>query len=240
MTDWTAPANPALRPGPGQGGLLFGALSQDDARTLRTMGRPVRFPARRTFFIEGEEDSNLLIIETGRVEISLNSAEGRRRILAQLGPGAVVGEMAALDGRPRSTTATAAVDVTGRLVDRAHLLRFLETRPRAAIAVMQAVCARLRLTVEVLSDRTTLEAGPRLARCLERLFVDWGKPDKPGEIRMEAGFSQTDLGDMCGLTRETVNRHLRRWETDGILRRDGASFVLLDPAGLAVHAHPMA
>lgn len=224
--------------GTGQRGLLLGALSPADAQALHALGQPVRYPARRTFFTEGAADSTMLIIETGRVEISHVSAEGRRAILAQLGPGAVVGEMAALDGQPRSTDATAAVAVTGRLLDRARLLHFLESRPRAAIAVIEALCTRLRRTDDVALDRATPEAGPRLARCLERLFADWGRPGATNGIRMEAGLSQTDLGDMCGLTRETVNRYLRRWEAEGILRRDGAAFVLLDPAGLSAVAYP--
>lgn len=238
MTDRPGHPGQLGRPGTGHRGLLFGALSRADARTLHALGQPVRYPARRTFFTEGAEDSAMLIIETGRVEISRVSADGRRAILAQLGPGAVVGEMAALDGHPRSTDATAAVEVAGRLLDRARLLHFLESRPGTAIAVIGALCARLRRTDDVVLDRSTPEAGPRLARCLARLFADWGKFGAAHEIRMEAGLSQTDLGDMCGLTRETVNRHLRRWEAEGILRRDGGAFVLLDPAGLSGIAYP--
>lgn len=238
MTDRPGHSGQAGRPGTGDRGLLFGALSRADSQALHALGQPVRYPARRTFFIEGAEDSTMLIIQTGRVEISRVSAEGRRAILAQLGPGAVVGEMTALDGQPRSTNATAAVEVTGRLLERARLLHFLESRPEAAIEVIGALCARLRRIDDVVLDRATPEAGPRLARCLERLFTDWGKPGAAHEIRMEAGLSQTDLGDMCGLTRETVNRHLRRWETEGILRRDGAAFVLVDPEGLSAIAYP--
>ncbi|MGR3494871.1 Crp/Fnr family transcriptional regulator [Citreimonas sp.] len=226
------------RPDPGHGGLLLGALSRPDARALCALARPVRYSAGHTFFTEGAEGRTVLIIDSGRVEISVSLADGRRRILAQLGPGSAVGEMAALDGRPRRANATAAVDVTGRLLDRGRLLQFLESRPQAARAVIEALCARLRLTSEAATDRATLEAAPRLARCLARLFADWGKPVDGGAIRLDAGFSQSDLGDMCGVARETVNRHLRRWEAEGILRRDGATFVLLDPDGLDSLAYP--
>ncbi|WGW05505.1 Crp/Fnr family transcriptional regulator [Tropicibacter oceani] len=219
-----------------QTSILFESLPARDAAALRAMGRPMHYQPQAQICAEGSDDQSMLLIETGRVEISLTSVDGRRSILAQLGPGEVVGEMAALDGEPRSADAEAAVDVTGLLLTRSQVQRFLRDHPDAALQVIRTLCARLRKTNTRLATQVLSDGPSRLAGLLGQLFEDWGTPDAMGHLHLSEGFSQSDLGDMTGLTRETVNRAIRSWEKDGIVRRDGRSLVLLDPALLAKRA----
>ncbi|MFZ7091887.1 Crp/Fnr family transcriptional regulator [Primorskyibacter sp. 2E233] len=216
-----------------QSSILFEALSAQDAAVLRAMGRQVHYHVQALICEEGSDDQSMLLIETGRVEISLTSAQGRRSILAQLGPGDVVGEMAALDGKPRSADATAAGDVTGILLSRAQVQSFLRDHPKAALLVIQTLCERLRKTNTRLATQVLKDGPTRLAGLLQELFFDWGRQDSTGQVHLTEGFSQSDLGDMTGLTRETVNRHIRAWEGKGILRRDNGALVLLKPEKLA-------
>ncbi|MFW2541473.1 Crp/Fnr family transcriptional regulator [Primorskyibacter sp. 2E107] len=216
----------------GLSSILFEALQPLDANALRAMARPVHFPAQSQICAEGEEDHSMLLIETGRVEISLTSMDGRRSILAQLGPGDVVGEMAALDGRPRSADAEAAGHVTGLLLTRAQVQTFLHERPEAALLVIQTLCERLRKTNARLATQVLTDGPTRLARLLSQLFRDWGTMQPDGRVRLTESFSQSDFGDMTGLTRETVNRNIRSWESRGILHREGQSLVLTDPEAL--------
>ncbi|WP_136439447.1 Crp/Fnr family transcriptional regulator [Pacificoceanicola onchidii] len=215
-----------------QASILFEALQSQDAAALRGIARPVHYPAHAQICAEGGDDDSMLLIETGRVEISLTSVDGRRSILAQLGPGDVVGEMAALDGRPRSADAEAAGHVTGLLLTRVQVQTFLQMRPEAALLVIQTLCERLRKTNARLASQAQTDGPTRLARLLCQLFRDWGREETDGSIRMTESFSQSDLGDMTGLTRETVNRNIRAWETKGILRRVDATLILTDVEAL--------
>ncbi|WP_121630264.1 Crp/Fnr family transcriptional regulator [Tropicibacter alexandrii] len=213
-------------------GILFGALSRDDAIALSALAQPVHYPGRKQIFAMGGTDQTMLLIETGRVQISLISSDGRRSILAQLGPGDVVGEMAALDGAPRSAFATAAGHVTGRLLTRAQIMDFLRSRPDAAILVIQTLCQRLRDTNDQLAGLALTDGPTRLARVMNRLYDEWGKPDEDGGIVLDGAFTQSELGDMAGLTRETVNRLIRNWDADGILERRPDKLVLRNPDAL--------
>lgn len=208
--------------------ILFQTLGQSQAKVLLSTGMPVHYPARKMIFATSEPGDTMLLIETGRVEISLTSESGRRSILAQLGPEDVVGEMAVLDGQSRSADALAATDVTGCILTRAHVMSFLKRNPDTALAVISALCQRLRVTNQSLADHVLADGRTRLARLLLRLMETWGKPDANGHRHMSTGFSQSDLGDMSGLTRETVNRLVRGWEKDKVLRRGDESLVLLD------------
>ncbi|CUH75202.1 Crp/Fnr family transcriptional regulator [Tropicibacter naphthalenivorans] len=212
-------------------GIIFGALSREDLHALRERATPIHYPANRQIFAMGESDQTMLLVETGRVQISVTSAEGRRSIIAQLGPGDVVGEMAALDGGPRSAFATAAGHVTGRLLTRPALLDFLKTRPEVAISIIETLCQRLRSTNDQLAGLALKNGPTRLARVLAQLFDTWGTQAEDG-VLLAGSFTQTELGDMAGLTRETVNRLIRSWDDAGILRREKDKLVLLDADAL--------
>ncbi|WP_425099546.1 Crp/Fnr family transcriptional regulator [Tropicibacter sp. S64] len=216
----------------GQSSILFEALRPADASALRALARPVHYPAHAQICAEGADDQSMLLIETGRVEISLTSVDGRRSILAQLGPGDVVGEMAALDGRPRSADAEAAGHVTGLLLTRAQVQTFLHEHPEAALSVIQTLCERLRRTNARLATQVLTDGPTRLARLLSQLFRDWGEMMPDGQVHLTESFSQSDFGDMTGLTRETVNRNIRAWESRGVLKRANSVLILLDPEAL--------
>lgn len=68
--------------------------------------------------------------------------------------------------------------------------------------------------------------------CLLRIAQKWSSADVDGEIRLDAGLSQADLGDFSGLARENVNRTLRALADEGAVRLDGRQIVIADPESL--------
>src|SRR6056297_1238912 len=83
-------------------GVLVSALGDAEFAELFDEGRRVAFSAGQTIFSAGEPGQSLILIEEGRVEVSITSISGRKSVLAHMGPGEVLGEIAALDGGPRS------------------------------------------------------------------------------------------------------------------------------------------
>lgn len=213
-------------------GLLRASLSAAELAGLFALGAAQHYPARRTIFAEGGSGDTLLLIERGRVEISHTAASGRRSILAQIGAGEVVGEIAAFDGKPRSADAVAATEVTGRMLLRAQMLSFLSERPDLAQTVIATLCGRLRGTNAALTDHVLTDGQTRLARCLARLFDRWAADLPNGQRRLDTRFSQSDLGDMTGLSRESVNRYLGGFEAGGVLGRETGALVLHDARAL--------
>lgn len=215
--------------------LILGALSQQERTSLLAMSKPSHFPGGKTIFAKGSPGETLLLIETGRVEVSLTSATGSRSIVAHLGPGDCVGEMAVLLGSDRTADAMATNDVTGRVLNRSQLMAFLTDHPKTTLGLIADLCRKLQATTEALADLSMADGGTRLAKVLVGLFDRWGEKDTMG-YRLRPAVSQSDLGDMSGLTRETVNRQIRAWEKEGIVRRDGRDLVLVDPEALAARA----
>ncbi|EAQ23497.1 MULTISPECIES: Crp/Fnr family transcriptional regulator [unclassified Roseovarius] len=200
---------------------------------LERHGRAVEFKRGQMIYTTGADDTSMMLITKGRVEISRSSLEGRRSILTHLGPGDMLGELAALDGGPRSADAVAATGVRGRVLARPQVLQLLQDHPDAAIDVIGMLCRRLRETSGMYTAHMLADGQARLARLLLHLSEKWGEVLPGGKLRLAERFSQSDLGDLVGLSRESVNRQIREWEQVGLIERQGQGIVLCDPAALA-------
>jgi len=200
---------------------------------LEQHGRLASFARGDTIYASGEDDTSMMLIVKGRVEISRSSVDGRRSILTHLGPGDVLGELAALDGGPRSADAFAVTPVRGRVLPRDRVLPLLRQTPDAAIDAIAVLCNRLRETSGMYTAHMLTDGQTRLARLLLRLAEKWGDALPDGRLQLAERFSQSELGDLVGLTRESVNRNMRDWEMAGLIERRGQGMILCDPVSLA-------
>ena len=209
-------------------GVLVTAMGVDGCRALFADARAVTYDARQTIFSEGEAGASVILIESGRVEISNTSLMGRKSVLAYMGAGEVLGEIAALDGGARSADAVAANAVTGLALSRENVLGYISARPEIARAVIVELCSKVRNASEMFATQSIIDGEPRLARGLLQLFDKWGVSGADGTSVLEERFSQQDIGEFSGLARENVNRQIKAWTKSGVLRSDGRRLVLLD------------
>jgi CRP-like cAMP-binding protein len=187
---------------------LFKGLDATAQERLAAFARERPMRTGDVLFRRGDRDSFMLAIIEGSVRVTLPSAEGRERILAIFHPDDVLGEIALLDGKPRTADAVARSD--GRLLvfERRDLLPILRSAPEMAVALMELLCARLRRTSDQVEEQSFLDLSTRLARALLRMA------DTEGLVVA----TQRDLAELVGATRESVNRRLREWEDSGLLR----------------------
>lgn len=200
-------------------------------RRLFARGRRRLYDAGETVFAVATEGDTMLLLETGRAEVSVRSPDGRKTVLNHLGPGDLVGDIALLDRGPRSADVVAATPVTGLLVTRSDVMAVLAADPEATLALLGEVCRKARATIATVETLGHRQASARLARCLLQLGARWGT-EQDGAILLAGRFSQTDLGEIAGLARENVNRLLRAWSAQGVVRLDQGGLRILDPRAL--------
>jgi len=219
---------------------LLSSLSDDLRRNLLALCQRRNHVAGSTIYVRGEAGASMMIIETGRVEISVMAANGRKSVLNHVGPGEVVGEVAMLDRGERSADVVAASDVTALHLTRADFGNFLTAHPEVALAIIAEICLKVRNASEMFENQAQISASARLARCLLRIAEKWGQPLPDGSIQIDQPFSQSDLGEFSGMARENVNRHLKSWAGDGILHFEGGArgFRVLAPDKLSALAEP--
>lgn len=211
--------------------ILLSAMDVADHRALFAQARRKTYRAGQTIFVEGEPGLDVILITAGRAEVSVMSASGRKSVIAQMGPGEVLGEIAALDGGPRSASVVAVSDIEGLVLARSNIMAFVAERPDVARAVIAELCRKVRNASEMFVTRSIVEGGPRLARALLRLFDKWGTPGD-GALVLTQRFSQSEIGEFSGLARENVNRYVKAWTEQSILGQKEGALVLLDRARL--------
>lgn len=218
--------------------IFWQALPEDLRRQLRHDGQRGHFPPGAVIYARGEEGRSLFVIETGRVEVSITSLSGKVSVLNYMGPGEVAGEIALLDKGERSADVVAATDVTGVIIARSEIVKALHGLPDMTFALIAQLCQKVRNASDMYADGAQTKASARLARCLMRIGEKWGKPGPAGSIEITENFSQADIGEFAGLSRENVNRYLRTWGEAGILALDGPRhrIDILDPKALAALA----
>ena len=188
---------------------LIGMLA--DACTL------VEQPEGRLLFARGDRATGLIIVVTGLVRVGLSDIDGNELTLALIGPGESVGEMALIDGGPRS--ADAATLEASRLLylDARDFALMQMQEPAITRHLLVLLAARLRGSNEALMDTVFLPLRARLCRKLLDLADVHAAPDPPGAV-FRRSFTQGDLARMLGVSREAINRQITALRHDGLIR----------------------
>jgi CRP-like cAMP-binding protein len=180
-----------------------------------------------TLFRKGDPGNSLILVVSGQVKISVLSPDGREAVLNVIRPGEVLGEIALLDGRPRTADAVALTDCELMTVDRRDFQPFLRDNPDVALKLIEVLCERLRHTSEQVEDVIFLDLPGRLAKTLLYLMARSGqKPPAPLSI------TQREIGQMIGMSRESANKQLRAWSERGWLRVERGKIVVLNADAL--------
>jgi CRP/FNR family transcriptional regulator, cyclic AMP receptor protein len=182
-------------------------------------------------FAKGDPGDALYAVLMGRVCIYTGSPEGEEAILNILEPGEMFGEIALLDGAPRTASARAMKAVDLLQIHRDHFVPFLHDHPELCVSILQVLCGRIRMNVEFIEDTVFLHLPARLAKRLLSLAEVYGKPDARG-VRIDLRLSQQDLAHMIGATRERVNKELGVWREQGLIAVEDGMIVIRQPSGL--------
>jgi CRP/FNR family transcriptional regulator, cyclic AMP receptor protein len=205
---------------------LLRNLSQFDLERIAAAATCARFGRHEKIFRRGESETNLMIMVSGRVKLSATSTDGQELLANIVERGHVFGEIAVIDGKPRSYDATALEASELLIVKRKDLIPFLEERPDICLRFMETLCERLRRSEALIQDAVFLNAGPRLARQLLRLVETYGRKDGDA-ICIDLAVSQSDLASLVGMTRESINKQLCNWRRAGVIWFKGKNYKVL-------------
>ncbi len=211
---------------------FFRPMQPEELDAILGFASERRVPKGDTVFAKGAPGDSMMAVLAGRVRIGAVSADGREVTLNVIGPGEIFGEIALLDGKPRSADAVAIDDTLLLLVERRHFMPFLLRDPSLVERMLFVLCDRLRRTSLALEEIALLDLGVRLARVLLKLARDYGRPADNG-TRIDLKLSQRDLANLVASTRESVNKQLQHWKRDGLVDQVEGRLVLCNPAALA-------
>lgn len=177
---------------------LFASLPEEMVASLREHARIRELAKGELLFGEGEDSSELYVVQDGRIAISTRSSDGRESMVAVMENGGLFGEMGLFDGGPRSAEARALVDSELVEVGYEDVRAAIQQRPEVLWVIVRLLAQRIRATDEALADAVFLDVPARTAKRLLELAGDADEFQLP--------MTQEDLAGLVGASRERVNK----------------------------------
>jgi len=202
-------------------------LSEEAARSLHDLGGRRRFPSGAALFVEGDAAHEAVVLLSGTLKISVAAADGREVVLDVFEPGALVGELSVIDGRPRSATVSALEPVEVLVVAADRFNEYLDRQPQVLRLLLVDVISRFRTRVR---HQLEFGAGDALGRVCARLveLVDrYGEPHGDA-IVLRSPVTQSELAAWTGLSREAVVKALRALRRLGWIDSQARTITILD------------
>ena len=191
-----------------------GVLSDLPDRLLANLlakAKPVSLAAHETLFLAGDPGDGCYRVNEGLLKISMASPNGAERILAILGSGSIVGDMAMIDGRPRSASVSALRDCQLSFVSRAMFDAAVAKQPDIYKYLLILLAERLRKTDQLVAAASFLPLKGRVARAFLDLAKAFGRDVGQDRVVIQQKISQSDIADIAGIARENVSRILSKW-----------------------------
>ncbi|HLW61625.1 MAG TPA: Crp/Fnr family transcriptional regulator [bacterium] len=210
---------------------LFAHLSAGPLARLAALAQARRYAKDQVIFSEGDPGSALYTIVKGRIKIARSSLDGKERTIALLGRGDFFGELALLDGDPRSADAIAVEASEVLIVPREAFRGFLLEHPQVAMDLLVVLSRRLRRTSQIVHDAAFFDVRGRLARLLLELAQAEGQGASADSLVCPL-LTQAELANMVGVTRESINKWLRVFVQQGAIARRRGRLVVTDPESL--------
>jgi len=212
---------------------LFDGMTGEPLAALTRTLRTRRFRRGEVLFHEGDPGDALFIVASGAVKVVVPSEDGEEAILATLRRGDFLGELALLDGAPRSASAIAMEPTETLALPRDQFRVLVATEPAIRDALLASLAGELRRLTTHVAELHFLDLTGRLAARLARLAEEHGEPGADGSVRLDAPLTQSDLAAMIGATRQSVNKLLGEFEASGLIRIERDSIVVTSLDALA-------
>jgi CRP/FNR family transcriptional regulator, cyclic AMP receptor protein len=206
---------------------IFSDLEEATLKKIVEIGLLRKYTKNSIVFLEEETGAILFIISTGKVKVVRTDDDGKEVILSILGQGDFFGEMALLDGLPRSATVVALDESELFILHRREFLNLLESSPQIAASLLRELTQRLRKADEQIENLSLKDAVGRVATVIIRLAGEMGKIRK-GEVVIEDFPLQQDLANMAGTSRETISRTIHQFMRHDYVDQKGNTLIIKD------------
>ena len=210
-------------------GEVFCESLASSLKVLDTIIPPVAYPKGAVLFMEGQVASGIFAVCSGQVKLSTSSLEGKAIILKIAEAGELLGLPATLSGRPYEVTAEVSELARVNFVPRASFLRFLQANPAAVIQVAQFLTDSHYAGHEVIQS---LGLSRSAAEKLARFFLGWSANHAHGQDHLRIALTHEEIGEVIGVSRETVTRLLTIFKKKNVLTVKGAMVNICNRAAL--------
>lgn len=211
---------------------LFKGLESSELKRIESLAVRRNFKKGEILFMEGDKPEHLWFILEGEVKVFKEYASGKSAILGIFDKGAMVAEIAVIDGRPYPASCQAITEGSAALLKRDDALDVITSNPAVSLKLMVAIGRKLRELTGDLGSMAVQTVIRRLSRLLLKLADKFGVR-KGNKLEVELFLTRKDLAECIGTSFEVAVRSLGKLQSDGVLEIHGKRVVILNPARLA-------
>jgi CRP-like cAMP-binding protein len=206
---------------------LFGAMEHDALQRLAERAVRRTYGRGEVIFHEADSGEALFVVVDGLVKVYVTSPAGDEMVLVTLGPSTVFGELPSVDGGARSASVSAVQQTTLLIVTRIALLESIRDDPHVADGLLRSLGSMVRRLTDQAADLVFLDLHGRVAKLLLQLAES--HPKESGMLALDLQLTQTELANMVGGSRQSVNQVLRSFDRLGFVELDGRRIVIREP-----------
>jgi len=217
---------------------FLNALPPAELRRIARIATEQDFPAGETIFSKADSGSRMFVVISGRVRIFTSSSSRKRKTFAYLSPGDFFGEMALVDGHTRSASAQAVEDSRLLVIRKSDFKGLLLSDPKLTFFLLRTVSERLRQANEEIENLLFRNMLGRVSGTLHALLHQGRK--FRGGVLLRDHYTQQELADMVGTTREPLSRAIATLRRAQILDMHHGRYFIRNPRQLARLCSPLA
>lgn len=201
-------------------------------RAFLSASRPLELGSREVLFHAGDSGDGCYLLRSGVVKAAVIARDGQERLLAVLGPGALIGELSLIDDEPRSATISALKPCELMHLTKAAFFRLADANPQVYRQALKLLAQRLRGTNDTVVAQSTVSVSGRVARAFASLADGLGDEQPDGRILLTYKITQNDIAGMAGVARENASRAINDLLREGVLSRAGSFYLIERPTEL--------
>ncbi|QNM95830.1 Crp/Fnr family transcriptional regulator [Chitinimonas koreensis] len=201
---------------------LFLGLSDEELDQVEASATAKTYAKGTTIINEGDDGSSMFLLMQGRVKVFVSDSNGKEYVLAVLGPGEYVGELALLDDEPRTASVETEEQSTFLVIQKEDFLALLHNFPRIQFQVLVNLVRRTRQLTEAVKNLALKDVYTRVRILFEDLAVE-----HDGIVLIEEPMTQQAIADRVGSSREMVARIMKELVFGGYVRIENRRLIIL-------------
>lgn len=207
---------------------LFGKLAPELLSRLCNYATTRKIKRGAVVISRGDPGNCLFMVAAGTIKIGVQSVSGKDAVFNLISAGGIFGEIALLDGQPRTADAIAVTNCELLVIERRDFVALVHSNPDTALQIIEVLCERLRRTSNQVEDLMFLDLERRLAKTLLRL----SEPVTLAPMGRRVCITQREIGQIIGMSRESTNKQLRAWQDRKWLKIERGGITVLKPDAL--------
>ncbi len=211
---------------------LFEDIPWAARKAFVSSSRELELRSREILFHAGDSGDGCYLLRSGVVKAAVIARDGQERLLAVLGPGAMIGELSLIDDEPRSATISALKPCRLMHLTKPAFFRLADNNPQVYRRALKLLAHRLRGTNDTVVAQGTVSVSGRVARAFASLAEGLGDEQSDGRILLAHKITQNDIAGMAGVARENASRAINDLLRAGVLGRAGSFYMIEQPVAL--------